>query len=809
MKKISLLLTLSFLLFSFSSHAQSASVTGIIKDASSDLGLSYVHIQLKSSPSTERTLELYDLSNTDGTFAFNSIDPGLYTISVSHLGFYSWSKLVDITSQENLNLHIELRPALIPLGEVKVSSLRYERSEKEIPMPITVVPRENMPRQSSITLSDVLSKETGIALYRDGAWGTSVNIRGLGENRMVILINGNRVETATDLAAGLSMVDVNEIERVEVIKGAASSIYGTGAMAGVINIITKQGKYQAQPGIHGEATGLFEGVNSLYGTHVGLESGGKKWFLRMGGGYRDAGNMKTPDGILDNSQFSDYSLNGSFGWKPLHNHEFTVDVQNYKAMDVGIPGGSPFNPTAIASYPSELRRLISGRYRITNLSDLVEEVSLRYYNQYILRDVELFPNIPPTILGNNRITANRILPQGNHYTNGLVLESHLKLTENNRLVAGIDLWQRRLITGRMKYITQEVLDDFQRVVKTLEIEKGEKPVPDSRFSSMGIFFQDELSLMDDKLDLYLGARLDAIHVANDQAIDPVFMSVNGIEKDPIPGQRVVFEEQSQLAITWSAHAGGLYHLTNSLDLSANLGRSFRSPTLEERFKYIDLGSKVRLGDPLLKPEKGTFADVGFRVWKDNFNMQLNGFAHFLNDMIVETPGEFIYRLTTKEGVTLTDTLPALVNTNVDQALLAGAEFTFNYALLDQFVILGQASYVRGMNWKDDTDLPLIPPYNAGLGFRYQLPGIFSLEWTTRRYGAQNKIAAGETSTEGFWLSDFALFSAAKEVGIATFQIFAGVDNVFNEEYVNHLATNRGMVIAEPGRNVFVKVRMNF
>ena len=72
----------------------------------------------------------------------------------------------------------------------------------------------------------------------DGPWATSINIRGLSENRLVILVDGHRVETATDLTASFSMIDVNDIERAEVIKGAQSSLYGTGAMGGIVNIIT-------------------------------------------------------------------------------------------------------------------------------------------------------------------------------------------------------------------------------------------------------------------------------------------------------------------------------------------------------------------------------------------------------------------------------------------------------------------------------------------------------------------------------------------------------------------------------------------
>ena len=98
-----------------------------------------------------------------------------------------------------------------------------------------------------MSLSNVLASEPGIAMGSDGVWSTSINIRGLSENRLVTLIDGNRIETATDLTASLSMVDVNDIERVEVIKGAQSSLYGTGAMGGIVNIITKDGHFSGKP----------------------------------------------------------------------------------------------------------------------------------------------------------------------------------------------------------------------------------------------------------------------------------------------------------------------------------------------------------------------------------------------------------------------------------------------------------------------------------------------------------------------------------------------------------------------------------
>jgi outer membrane receptor protein involved in Fe transport len=439
----------------------------------------------------------------------------------------------------------------------------------------------------------------------------------------------------------------------------------------------------------------------------------------------------------------------------------------------------------------------------------MSEVSLRVYHQYIFRDVEMIPNTAPTVTGNIRLTALKVLPTGQHNTSGAVLETKWKTGDKGQLVAGIDLWQRKLETSRLKYIKQEILDGYLTAYSGVEVIRSEKPNPDSRFGSGGLFAQHELSLMDGKLELTYGARADLIRVANEQGLDPLGITVNGVVKDPVPNQRITFDADTTLAVSWSANISGLYHLRNNVDLTANIGRSFRSPSLEERFKYIDLGSKVRLGDPDLKPEKGWFADLGLRVWKDRFQLQANGYVNYIHDMIVEIPGTFEYTLNTGDNAGVSMTLPALINANVDQGLLTGFDASVNYQPFRNFVIHGKAAYVRGFNLKQDTDLPLIPPFSTAAGIRYQVPGIFNLQWTTTWVAAQHKLAEGEVESDSYFLTDVAIYSAPKEIGITSFQLFTGIDNLFNESYRNHLATNRGLIISEPGRNIFIKLVMRF
>ncbi len=132
-----------------------------------------------------------------------------------------------------------LKPSIIELDEVLVSTNRTDDYLRNSPFAELIVDKEEIQIRPAVSLADILQNEPGISLIRDGIWGTEISIRGLNRENIITLIDGNRVVTSTDVAARLSMINLNDINRVEVIKGASSSIYGSGATGGIVNIITK------------------------------------------------------------------------------------------------------------------------------------------------------------------------------------------------------------------------------------------------------------------------------------------------------------------------------------------------------------------------------------------------------------------------------------------------------------------------------------------------------------------------------------------------------------------------------------------
>jgi hemoglobin/transferrin/lactoferrin receptor protein len=712
--------------------------------------------------------------------------------------------------KEANNDSISLLNENIRIGEVVVSSLRMDRKMRELPASMSVTGAYDYQRHSALTLSNVLNAEPGIAMGSDGVWATGINIRGLSETRLVILIDGNRVETATDLTASLSMIDVGDIERVEVIKGAQSSLYGTGAMGGIVNIITKDGHFDNKTYLSGNVISGFASANKLFSNHAAINTGAEKWYFRVTGTYSTADDIRTPEGILPNSQFATNNMATKMGFKPYNNHLFKIQYQRNWSTDVGIPGGEAFPGLAEATYSDIGRQLFNASYEITNITNKLASLKLNYFNQYILRDVVMKPNtVSETTLPNGntqRTTPELITPTGKHLTNGAQLQSTWNLSKKNSFIAGLDFWGRKLTTSREKYITVEVLNPGGNILKTNNIERGETPIPESGFNSAGVFFQDEAQLMNNRLKLITGGRLDQVWINNEEGFDVDYLIINDIRNDSPPTQRLTFEKGKENSISWSANAGLLYQIHKNVDASLNLARSFRAPSLEERFKYIDLGNYVRLGNPSIKPESGYSADLGFRVWKPEFTFQSGIFVNRITNLIVETPGEFVYTLTSQSTP---DTIPALINSNVSKALLYGFDFKLDYNFYNNLVLIASGAYVRGKDTNANENLPMIPPLNGQIGIRYSNPKAGAIELTIAGAAKQNKIANGESETDGYFRLDAIANSNRINLNILSLQVFAGIDNITNNSFTNHLSTNRGNISIEPGRNIFVRLNFSF
>jgi hemoglobin/transferrin/lactoferrin receptor protein len=119
------------------------------------------------------------------------------------------------------------------------------------------------------------------------------------------------------------------------------------------------------------------------------------------------------------------------------------------------------------------------------------------------------------------------------------------------------------------------------------------------------------------------------------------------------------------------------------------------------------------------------------------------------------------------------------------------------------------SYVRGLNQKDDQDLPQISPLNGVIGIEYFPAYWMSADLTSILFAEQNKVAPGEKTTPGYTTFNFKLNFINLNLVTTKVGFSLGIENILDKEYRNHLSTNRGSITTEPGRNYFLRVNLAF
>ncbi|HSP89223.1 MAG TPA: TonB-dependent receptor, partial [Ignavibacteriaceae bacterium] len=595
------------------------------------------------------------------------------------------------------------------------------------------------------TPSDILKNKPGLAVAHDGIWGTYLTIRGLSKNNIVSLIDGNRIETSNDIAAGLSLIEINDVNRIEVIKSAVSSLYGSGALGGVVNIITEKGFYPETFRLNVSAISSFSSVNKNSSGTISFNLGDYNWFLNLRGTLRDADDVETPDGILKNSQFKNKNYSIFSGINFSDDQELKISYQNYLAEDVGIPGNSLFTSNAEVKYLKAERNLASIEYNIKNIFPAMVNLQTKLFFQEIQRDVENKPNtVSLSNNGRTRTSVLKITPNGNHKTIGASLQSNWLFNDKHFLITGFEVWQRELKTNRERELFIETIDtNSQTVTNSIHKIIGEVPIPSSKYLSLGFFAQDEYEIIKDKFKLFLGGRIDQIQVHNDDVYNPLYEIVNdSINFNPASKKKNWKEDEAE-DFSWSSNLSILYSITQETDLTFAAAHSFRSPSLEERYQYIDLGSFVRVGNPQLQPEKGYFFDAGLKYWGNDFTFSGNIFYNLLNNLVAEQPGTF-------EGRS------AFIKTNIGKARLYGFDFGFEYSPYKNYSVAGILSSVNGEDIENNSYLPQIPPLNGRLFFSTSTLDFFKLNLASTFFADQNKTAPGEIGTPGFITYDLQL-----------------------------------------------------
>ncbi|MDR2351011.1 MAG: TonB-dependent receptor plug domain-containing protein, partial [Deltaproteobacteria bacterium] len=422
---------------------------------------------------------------------------------------------------------------VINLDAIVVTARGYAADDIDIPGGIAVATeREINDAALRGSVADVLDAFPGISRTGESPYAQDISIRGLSGSSIVILVNGKRVFTATDINARMGFVNPADIERVEVLKGPLSALYGSGSVGGVVNIITrKPSGFSEKPEVFGRIS-LSGGTNPqgvlAYG-HLGFNS--PKANLSASFAHRDFKSTRGFDrNPVPNSQYRDVYGKASLGLKPSDNLTLTTEFIKSVPDGVGIPGGNTAMPDiARIIYPGGGFTMISEDLDLVLDGKNLKRLQAEFHHTTNKRRVRIdnvgavpAPQPQPILLE----------PKADHETFGGKLSSTWEFG-SNLLVAGADFWTWKVTSSRRRVVNLGGTDYVS----------VDHPTPRSDQFSAGVFVSDTYEA-GPKLSFYFGGRVDALRTKNEDLyfVNPVNLS-----------EKLLFAAQTNDDLGWQVH----------------------------------------------------------------------------------------------------------------------------------------------------------------------------------------------------------------------------------------------------------------
>ncbi|MGK0377965.1 TonB-dependent receptor [Patiriisocius sp. Uisw_017] len=575
MKKKLLLLLFVFLV-SFAS-AQKASVSGVITYEDNPVPFTNVYIKGTS---------VGTMSDIDGKYTFE-VSEGSWNVSVQIQAYRSQTKKITIAAGESQNIDFTLTEDALGLEEIVVSATRNRISKKEAPVIVNVLGPKLFSATQSLSLADGLNYQPGVRVETNcqNCGFTQVRLNGLGGEYTQILVNSKPVFSALNGVYGLEQIPVSIIDRVEVVRSGGSALFGSNAIAGTINVITKEPVNNSWE--VNSSLALIDGTTADRNVNVNasivsedLTSG-----ITVYGIYRNRDAYDANgDGFTEITKLTNNSLGAKLFLKPNDNSKIGLDFTGIK----------------------EYRR---GGDRIElapQFTDIAED--LDHNTVFAGLDYELFDDARKntvkayvSLQNTDRDSYYGGLGGGRTRADSIVANNAFGKTKDLAAVAGIkythNFKNNDVITTGIEYQLNDTNDRIP----------GYNRLVDQQVNSTGLYGQYEWKPIE-KFTALIGARLDHVNVDG-------FYTIGDIERSSQVDEIVV-----------SPRLTLLYNITEELQFRGGYARGFRAAqAFNEDLHISSVGGEQRfviLSDDLESEFSDAFTG-SFNFTKDFNKVQTN------------------------------------------------------------------------------------------------------------------------------------------------------------------------------------------
>jgi iron complex outermembrane recepter protein len=735
------------------------------------------------------------IADAEGKFKLTNVPSGHHLIEVSFTGYNTIVEHIDIETDTEKNF--ALQPTVTENQGVTVTGVSSATSIRKTPVPVSIVRRIELLQTPSSNIIDALSRKPGISQLTTGAGISKPIIRGLGYNRVVVINDGVRQEGQQWGDEHGIEIDELSINKAEILKGPASLMYGSDALAGVINLITNVPV--AEGTTKGNILAEYQTNNNLSGFNANIASNKKGINWNIYGTYKNAGNYANKyDGRVLNSGFDEKNFGGYIGINKSWGYShllFSSFNQN-----AGLIEGERADATGkfILFAGTPLERQATG-------DDL--------------KSNDLF--VPKQKILHRKITSDNVFAiKRSKLKLNIGLQNNIRNEFGNPEDAGEKELSFDLKT--INYNMQWQLPEMKDWRTTLGVNgiyqnnknKGlEALIPDYSLFDIGAFIYTQRSV--EKFTISGGGRFDNRNINSEQMLE---------------GASIKFPAFTKSFSNFSGSIGASYEANNFVTLKANVARGFRAPNMAELASNgtHEGTNRYEYGEQNLKSESSLQLDAGIELNYEHFSFSFSAFANNINNFVYYRKLESVFGGDSILNINGDDITTFRFNQN--NARLKGVEAVFDIHPhpLDWLHFENTFSFVRGKfnNPVDGTNnLPLIPAprWISDLRANFLKAGkslrnvYIKLEMD--KNVDQNKpfIAYDtETKTNGYTLINAGIGADITSKNKTILSIHIGALNLTDVAYQSHLSrlkyTAENLVtgrrgVFNTGRNFSVKINI--
>lgn len=554
-----------------------------------------------------------------------------------------------------------------PIPEVVITATRIEREVFETPQGVTVIGDEAVAQANVPSTPDLFQFAQGVYMQKTNLGGGSPFIRGLTGKQVLILIDGVRLNNSFYRFGPhqyLNTIDPNIIERIEVVRGPSSVLYGTDALGGVINVITKRRtEFPNAFDLDGVLEGMYD--SSLDGGSGRVQVEGNRRDVGWIGGVtgKSYGDIEAGGGLGEQepSGYDEVDADLKFNWRLDTRQELILATQYTRQYDVPKTSEVTLGDKLKFNYEPQRRVLTYAEYRARALG-LFDQFSVNVSFNHQEEGEEIIEEDAPTSQ-TQELTGVDTVGMGLQMTNRL---------GSHRFTYGLDYYHDR-------YDTAKASVDLLTGMETQLIPGSPD---DASYASLGAYVQDELRLHP-RAELVLGVRYSAFETEGEVGEESLSLDAS--------------------KFTGSLH--GLIKLTPRWNLVSGVAQGFRAPNMEDFFGRVDFFNEIP--NTALEPEESLSWDLGLKYYTQ------------------DTTGELYYYLSDYDGLiervtvgTQPDGSPIKQRRNIKDARIQGVEAAFTHTFNRHWTTAATVGWTEGEDRDTGEPLRRIPPVNGSLRVRY-------------------------------------------------------------------------------------------